>query len=216
MRAAAQKSEGSPADIQRTGEGRRSESTRDLNPNLNHNQYKDKELCPESPPAVQDVPPPSSDDDKGKKELKYGPDNTYYKMALYFKGKIDEMAAREGLEHLTKRTNLQKWSDDFRKLVELDKQSDKDLLREVMDWVVTNDFWRINVMSADKFRDKFPKLVMEMRKAKRPGKGKGNTGSSGKQPIEIVQVQPADQHEASEEELQKLLELAEQMKAGTP
>lgn len=213
-KAAADKSKGSPADIQRTDEGQRSESTRDLNPNLNHNQYKDKELCPEPPSADQDVPPPDDDKEKGDKEPKYGPDSIYYKMALYFKGKIDEMAAKEGLEHLTKRTNLQKWSDDFRKLVELDKQSDRDLLREVMDWVVTDDFWRSNVMSADKFRDKFPKLVMDMRKAKRPGKGKGNTGSSGKQAIEIVQ-QPAEQEEVSEEEVRQLMEMAERMKAGS-
>lgn len=171
-----------------------------------------KESRPEPPPAAPDNLPPSQ---KGK-TVKYDPDNTYYKMAVYFKGKIDEMAAREGLQHLTSRTNLQKWADDFRKLVERDKQSDKDLIRSVMDWVVTDDFWHSNILSADKFRDKFPKLVMDMRKASRPAR---STGTSGK-PANMV-IQSSSMEGMSDEELKELervqeeaLRLAESMQSG--
>lgn len=178
-------------------------------------ERESNEYSPEPPPADQDVPPLPDDEDEGegKNEPKYGSESTYYKMALYFKEKIDVMAEGEGLGHLTKRTNLQTWADDFRKLVELDGQRDKELIRKVMDWVVKDEFWRSNVLSAGKFRDQFPKLVLEMRK-KRKGSGNG-TGSSGKQPIEIVQAQPADKDEVSEEEVRQLMELAERMKAGS-
>ncbi|MFB5761059.1 hypothetical protein [Paenibacillus medicaginis] len=204
-------SEDSPQDVRGTGEGRRSESIRDLNPNLNLNQnIKEKDICPEPPPAAQDPSPPPDEmekPEKGKKEPKYDTDNTYYKMAVYFKGKIDIMAAQEGLQHLTSKTNLQKWADDFRKLVELNKQSDKDLIRSVMDWVVTDEFWRSNILSADKFRDKFPKLVMDMRKANRPAK---STGGSSKPILPIVQ-HTGEGSEVSEQEMEELLQLAEQM-----
>ncbi|MGG1651355.1 hypothetical protein [Paenibacillus sp. NRS-1780] len=200
-------STGSPPDVQGTEEGQRAESIRDLNPNPNHNQYKDKDYCPEPPPAGQDDPPPSG---KGKKPDKYGPDNTYYRMAVYFKDRVDEMAKGEGLEHLTARTNIQKWADDFRKLVELDKHHDKELIARVMDWVVKDDFWCRNVLSAEAFRNQFGKLVLAMRKPKRQSRP---AGRSDKQSIDIVQDQePAP--EVSQEEYEELLRLAERMESG--
>ncbi|WP_342419835.1 hypothetical protein [Paenibacillus sp. FSL H8-0168] len=206
-KAAADLSAGCPPDIPRTDEGQRSESTRDLNPNPNHNQYKDKDYCPEPPPAGQDDPPPSG---KGKKPDKYGPDNTYYKMAVYFKDRVDEMAKGEGLEHLTARTNIQKWADDFRKLVELDKHHDKELIARVMDWVVKDDFWCRNVLSAEAFRNQFGKLVLAMRK---PNRQSRPAGRNDKQSIDIVKPQE-DVEGVSQAELDELMRLAERMQAG--
>ncbi|MEK5089738.1 hypothetical protein MKY98_23025 [Paenibacillus sp. FSL M8-0228] len=202
---------GSPPDVQRTGEGQRAESIRDLNPNPNPNlNHKEENTsCPEPPPAGQDEQS-SSEKGKGKKPDKYGPDNTYYKMAVYFKGKVDVMAKGEGIEHLTARSNMQTWADDFRKLVELDKQSDTRLIQDVMDWVVKDNFWCRNVLSAESFRKQFGKLVLAMRK---PDRQSRPAGRSDKQSIDIVKDQePAP--EVSQEEYEELIRLAERMQSG--
>ncbi|MDY7990661.1 hypothetical protein UY286_08760 [Paenibacillus polymyxa] len=200
---------GSPPNVQRTGEGQRAESIRDLNPNPNLNHKEENTSCPEPPPAGQDEQS-SSEKGKGKKPDKYGPDNTYYKMAVYFKGKVDEMAQGEGLEHLTARTNLQTWADDFRKLVELDKQSDRDLIKSVIDWVVKDAFWKSNVLSAESFRRQFGKLVLEMRK---PDRQSRPAGRSDKQPIDIVKP-PEGDADVSQAEVDELMRLAERMESG--
>ncbi|MNW60630.1 hypothetical protein D3C74_386330 [compost metagenome] len=131
-------------------------------------------------------------------------------MAVYFKGKVDEMAQGEGLEHLTARTNLQTWADDFRKLVELDKQSDRDLIKSVIDWVVKDAFWKSNVLSAESFRRQFGKLVLEMRK---PDRQSRPAGRSDKQPIDIVKP-PEGDADVSQAEVDELMRLAERMESG--
>ncbi|WP_110928395.1 replication protein [Bacillus massiliglaciei] len=98
---------------------------------------------------------------------KYGEDNSYYKMALYFHEKVAAVAKEAGVEHLIRKANLQTWADDFRKLVELDGVTKK-LAKEVMDWVVKDSFWRTNVLSAKKLREKFGDLAIKMNTEKKP------------------------------------------------
>lgn len=97
----------------------------------------------------------------------YAEGSTYYKMALYFYEKVSAVAEAEGLNHLTIKANLQNWADEFRKLVEIDGIEDKHLIRDVMDWVTTDDFWKTNVLSAKKLRDKFGELALKMRTSMR-------------------------------------------------
>lgn len=116
------------------------------------------------------VPEEDSEGEKPKKPakpLKYGEDNTYYKMALYFHGKVSAVAKEAGVEHLVARANLQSWADDFRKLMEID-QVDKRLARDVMDWVTQDSFWRTNVLSARKLREKFTELAIKMNALQKP------------------------------------------------
>lgn len=180
-------------------------------------EIKNKELPPGPlPPSGDD---PSHDLKKGngvkeKPKPKYDEDNQYYKMAFYFKTKVDEMAKAEGLMHLTAKTNLQTWANDFRLLVEADKQDDKNLILQVMDWVVTDSFWKSNVLSASKFRDQFPKLVLEMRNKSRSKQGKNNSGTSGKTKIDVV-PSVTDGHQVSDEEMAEMMEFARQM-SGKP
>lgn len=125
---------------------------------------------------------------KGRQKTVYEPDSPYMKMAIYFKGKLDELAKVLEIDDLAPKANLQTWADDFRKLVELDKQSDKRLIMDVMDWLPKHDFWRKNVLSASTFRDKWTTLVVEMRSGKTAtsNKGSGGGGRSGKQAIDIA------------------------------
>lgn len=176
-------------------------------------ELKNKELPPETlPPSGVD---PSHNSKKakcvkGKTKPEYNEDSPYYKMAIYFKAKVDEMANAEGLMHLTAKTNIQTWANDFRLLVEVDKQDDKNLILQVMDWVVTDSFWKSNVLSASKFRNKFPKLVLEMRNKRRAKQGKNNSGSSGKTKIDVV-PSVTDGPQVTDEEMAEMMEFARQM-----
>lgn len=124
--------------------------------NKYHDQWTGKEVKP--------MPDKKT---KSKKPDKYPEDSTYYKMAVYFHGKVSAVAKDAGVEHLIKKANLQSWADDMRKLMELD-QVDKDLARQVMDWVTQHHFWRTNVLSASKLRQKFPELAIKMKAEQQP------------------------------------------------
>lgn len=114
--------------------------------------------------------------EKRKKEIKpprqskkYDEGSTYFKMAHYFQNKLIEMAANEEFNHASiGNADLQKWADIMRLMVENDKV-DKRVAQNVMDWVVTDPFWKTNVLSAKTLREKFPQLVLKMKSAKKPG-----------------------------------------------
>jgi hypothetical protein len=108
-------------------------------------------------------PPPK----KKQKADKYPEGSSYYKMAKYFYTEVSKMAQAEGLSYLIIKADLQKWADDMRKLVEIDKV-DKHLAKAVMDWVVQDNFWKKNVLSAKKLREKFPDLAIKMKAASNP------------------------------------------------
>jgi len=91
----------------------------------------------------------------------YDEDNTYFKMAKYFFDRVTRVAEDAGIAHLINKSNLQSWADDMRKLIEIDKV-DKRKAKEVMDWVSEDDFWKTNVLSAKKLREKFSDLAIKM------------------------------------------------------
>lgn len=187
-------------------------------PKTDQNQDQDPKPQPPAQKAAAPDEPPEKPE-KGKKGSRkmpdYPADSPYLKMANYLKEKIDGFAEAEGLAHLTKRSNMQTWANDFRLLVETDGQSDKALIRDVMDWLVTNVFWRKNVLSGSKFREQFPKLVLEMKSNKahaNKGSGAGRTGNQ--KPIIPIVNQSEPDEEYSEEQMAELLRLAESLQAG--
>ncbi|MFM1655547.1 replication protein [Brevibacillus sp. B_LB10_24] len=99
---------------------------------------------------------------------KYAEDSTYFKMAVYFHGRVEAVAKAEGLTHLIIKADMQKWADEFRKLVEIDKVQDKSLIADVIDWVTSDQFWKVNVLSAKKLRDKFGELALKMKASSKP------------------------------------------------
>ncbi|MBT2735166.1 replication protein [Bacillus sp. ISL-7] len=102
-----------------------------------------------------------------RQQKTYDEDSSYFKMALYFFDKVSDVAEEAGVQHLLKKVKLQKWADDFRKLVELDGVTDKKQILAVMDWVTQDDFWKTNVLSAKKFRDKFGELAIKMKNSQK-------------------------------------------------
>jgi phage replication O-like protein O len=104
-----------------------------------------------------------------RQQKTYDEGSTFYKMAKYFHDKVSIVAKDAGVEHLVAKANLQKWADDFRKLIEID-QIDKRLAKEVMDWVVKDTFWKTNVLSAKKLRERFTDLAIKMKSTQIPKK----------------------------------------------
>jgi phage replication O-like protein O len=109
--------------------------------------------------------------EKNKKNTRqqktFDEESTYFKMAVYFHEKVSAVAKDAGVEHLIKKANLQKYADDFRKLIEVDGVN-KRLAKDVMDWLPTDDFWRTNILSAKKLREKFTELAIKMKAAQKP------------------------------------------------
>lgn len=138
---------------------------RELSFNKNYEKWQEQ---PVSSPEPKDPPKKDTKPKQSRKE-KYSKDNTYYKMALYFHGLVSAVAKDAGVEHLIRKANLQSWADDFRKLIEIDGV-DKYLAKEVMDWVTKDDFWKTNVLSAKKLREKFGELAIKMNATKKPVK----------------------------------------------
>jgi phage replication O-like protein O len=103
-----------------------------------------------------------------RQQKTYAEDSTYFKMAVYFYEKVSAVAEAEGLSHLTIKADMQKWADEFRKIVEIDEIEDKRLIFDVMNWVTSHHFWKTNVLSAKKLRDKFGELALKMRASQRP------------------------------------------------
>lgn len=173
---------------------------------------ENKEDIPaDSPPANPEPPNQAPPKSRVKKKRVYEENSPYYRMALYFKNKVEQMAEAEGLKHLTANTNLQSWADDFRKLEDIDKQSDRQLIQQVMDWVVKDEFWSKNVISASSFRDKFPRLVLEMKKSGRPRKSFQGGSNKPHNPV----VEPTTSGEGvSDEEFEAMMRAAEEMKSS--
>lgn len=60
-----------------------------------------------------------------------------------------------------KEPNKQTWADDFRKLIELDKR-DKSEISKLIRWVQQDAFWKSNILSPRKLREKYSALVIKM------------------------------------------------------
>jgi DNA replication protein DnaD len=102
---------------------------------------------------------------KNVKNNKYSPkqvyDETspYYQLATFFL----EQIRNNNPEHKT--PNLQKWSDEIRKMVEIDKRTIEQV-KYLMQWVQQDDFEMINVLSPTKLRKRFDQLVIKVKKEK--------------------------------------------------
>jgi predicted phage replisome organizer len=95
------------------------------------------------------------------KKTTYSEDHDYYQMSIYLHERIMEYAESINKAHLVENANLQKWADEFRKIVEIDKR-DKLELKKVIDWCTKDPFWQPNILSPTKLREKYETLAMKM------------------------------------------------------
>ncbi len=150
-----------------TSHGKGARGSRVLSFNKNYEEWGER--SPSSSQSTENENEPKKQPRKAKITKIYDEDNTYYKMAVYFHNKITEVAKDAGVEHLIKKANLQKYADEFRKLIENDGVT-KRLAKEVMDWVTQDPFWRTNILSASKLRKKFGELAIKMNAQKQQPK----------------------------------------------
>lgn len=64
-----------------------------------------------------------------------------------------------------KKPNLQKWSDDVRKMMELDNRTEEQIAY-LIDWCQKDTFWKTNILSPSKLREKFDQLIIVVKEQK--------------------------------------------------
>jgi len=60
---------------------------------------------------------------------------------------------------------LHKWHLEIDRMIRLDSREIEEM-KQVLEWLPSNDFWNTNILSATKFRKQYDKLCIEMEKAK--------------------------------------------------
>ncbi len=61
-----------------------------------------------------------------------------------------------------KKPNLQTWAKEIDRMIRLDKRTPADI-REMIIWVQGDSFWKCNILSAAKLREKFDQLWVKMK-----------------------------------------------------
>lgn len=109
--------------------------------------------------APPDVSPASGTDARPKKEEKvFDKDSDAYQAASFL--------ARQKEKHYPdlkppEEKDLQRWASDFDKCNRIDKRSWDDI-SDVLRFSQKNAFWRKNILSGKKFREKYDRLLIEM------------------------------------------------------
>lgn len=60
-----------------------------------------------------------------------------------------------------KNPNKQKWADDIRKIIELDGRDKREVARVIV-FAQQHDFWKANILSPAKLREKYSTLILQM------------------------------------------------------
>ena len=110
---------------------------------------------------------------RSKKERREFSDNDKeYKLANYLSKQISERLDRP----LQTEKILQNWSNEFEKMVRLDKIDIEDI-KKVLIFSQQDDFWQTNILSAGKFRKQYLQLLSKMKKGNNNPKKQSSLGS---------------------------------------
>lgn len=116
------------------------------------------------PPVPKTVPEPISEP---KRNLKDNVAPEYISCAEWMWSLIQPVTQSP------KKPNLKSWAGDIRKLSEIDKRP-LPVIAAVFKWANTDKFWRANILSPKKLREKFDNLFAQMEAANgtnNPGRG---------------------------------------------
>ncbi|WLV23726.1 hypothetical protein QR721_08725 [Aciduricibacillus chroicocephali] len=97
---------------------------------------------------------------KDRRKRVYDVSSLHYKLAQHFY----EQIKRNNPEHLE--PDMQKWADDIRKMMEIDKRSEEQI-RDLIEWAQQDDFEMAVVLSPSKLRKRFDALAIKVRQQKR-------------------------------------------------
>lgn len=126
----------------------------------------------DEPAGTEESPKPPAQD---KTSRIFDPASPEYKLAAYLLSKIRE------LDRKAREPNLQLWAMDIDKMIRLDKRSPAEV-KDLIDFAHSDSFWRSNILSASKLREKATALTAKMiENAKRGGASYGvNAKPAGK------------------------------------
>ena len=113
--------------------------------------------------------------------IKYDVDHQYYKIAIFIRQKILLINDKAKVPK-EEPSAMHKWSDDVRKIVELDKRTLAEF-QELTEFAFKSDFWSTVIQSPAGFRKNWDKMFAQM---KRPASSKGNV-ISFKQQMDVLQ-----------------------------
>ena len=89
-----------------------------------------------------------------------------YQLTIYLEGKIREnndaiQKKYNNFTKLQKENQIQSWCKDIDKLIRIDK-ANPDEIKQIIDWVVEDDFWSDNILSANKLRKHYPRFYKKV------------------------------------------------------
>nr|DAI49410.1 MAG TPA: replication protein O [Caudoviricetes sp.] len=130
---------------------------------FNNNSQKEntqkKKFSSDDSDAPPDVSPASGTDARPKKEEKvFDKDSDAYQAAAYLARQIEK-----NYPNVTPPTekDKQRWAADFDKCNRINKRSWDDIA-DVLHFSQRSPFWRKNILSGKKFREKYDRLLIEM------------------------------------------------------
>lgn len=86
----------------------------------------------------------------------YDEDSVHYQLANLLYQKILENNPNH------RKPNLQKWADDVRLMMERDNRTEEQI-EYLINWCQQDRFWKSNILSTSKLREKFDQLVMNIK-----------------------------------------------------
>ena len=81
-----------------------------------------------------------------------------YQLTIYLEGKIIEN--NKSIQKKSE-SQIQKWCNDFDKLIRLDKAKPEEI-KKIIDWVVQDDFWCKNILCPASLRKHYPRFYKEV------------------------------------------------------
>lgn len=114
-------------------------------------------------------------------------DSDPYKLAVYLRARILENLPTAKVPQATP-NGMQKWSEQTDKMIRLDNR-DPQSIQRVIEFATTDSFWKSNILSTKKLREKYDQLYLRMnndkgggkneRNGRNPNQGTGKYASSG-------------------------------------
>lgn len=98
------------------------------------------------------------EEEKEKKKI-FDPNSDEFRLSSLLFNKIKERDSKH------KEPNLQKWSESIEKLHRIDKREFSEI-ETVIEWSQANPFWKNNILSTGKLREKFEQLYLQMKSDK--------------------------------------------------
>jgi hypothetical protein len=183
------------------------------NPNPINTSCGDSE---ESPPADENIQDDNQDDlqddmpdeDTDEKpgddppKIKHDEDSLNYRAAVYLRKKITDFNPKCKVPPL-KVEKMQKWSDDIRKILELDKpKRTKEDLKDVINFTFKDTFWCSVIQSPSGLREHFDQIYGKMKVEYEKGQ-KDKSKGSGRAPSQQGNYQQRKYDDAYYEKLYK-------------